>query len=120
MTYYLFLKNPLYRATILALLLPFVVFAISSVSTIYLYSFSLPISYLIISSLPILGLAVKVSIHIESDKLTIHHSVFGYSFKCQAFTILQNEKVTWVQSHKNKRIHTLFIGNKSTSLTIST
>lgn len=119
MTYYLFLRNPLYRATIISLLLPFLVFALTSVTSFSLYSFSLPLNYLLISAVPLWGILIKVNVNISADELSIVRSFLGFKFHYKSYTVLANEQITWKSSKTKESIHTLYVGERSTGLTIN-
>jgi hypothetical protein len=118
MSYYLFLKNRLYQATVIGLLLPFFVLSITSITTLSTYSFSLPLLYLLISALPIACTLIKVSINVADNKLIIARSVFDITFHHKNYVIHDNEEVTWRASTVNHRNQTLWVGQRSTGLTI--
>ena len=99
-----------YRATIISLLLPFLVFALTSVTSFSLYSFSLPLNYLLISAVPLWGMLIKVNVNISADELSIVRSFLGFKFHYKSYTVLVNEQITWKSSKTKENIHTLFVG----------
>ncbi len=116
--YYLFLKNRLFQATVVALLLPFFVFLIATISTLLFYDFSLPITYLAISSTPLLFLCIRVQLTTHQNILSVKRKLFGLTLMSKEFYFSDNETVQWQKSTVNNRQFTLFIGVRSTNINV--
>ncbi|WP_220756954.1 hypothetical protein [Shewanella colwelliana] len=87
-------------ATTLALLLPFILLSISSITNMMLYGYSVPLHWLLIAATPLLVIAYKIRITQTEDKLVINRSLFDFSLYTKSFTLKKGDVVQWCPGQK--------------------
>lgn len=117
--YNLFRKNKLYQATIVALLMPLLVFVVSTITSYNLYQISVPWIYIAISALPLLGIFIKVKILTTDTSLVVSRHFFSILLSKKHYSKTENQAISWKQSQKNKKVFTLFVGETSTGISVN-
>lgn len=110
---YLIAKYSLYRATILALSLPFLIFVIAGLKTYYLYGYELPFTYYLYSLLPLLCIFLKVSITEKQHSVIVKWYILGIRIVSSSYSKKsQDDLIQWVAFGKSKRLENTTTGVK--------
>ncbi len=119
MEYNLFRKNRLFQATIIALMMPFCIFMLSTITSYKLYEITLPWVYIVASAVPILGIFIKVKISTTDTSLVVTRHFFSILLSKRHISKTVDQTVSWKQSQKNRKVFTLFVGDTSTQITVN-
>ncbi len=110
-------KNTLMMATTLALLLPFILLCISSVTNMMLYGYGVPLSWLFLAALPLLGFAYKIQVVHTPELLYIRRYIFALPLHTKSYHLKPNDVVAWVPGRK-KGAFKLMLNKQSLGLLI--
>ncbi|MBW0298756.1 hypothetical protein B4P00_21540 [Shewanella xiamenensis] len=117
-SYYAFLKFSLFRVSVLALSFPFIFICLVYVTNTSLYDYGIPLSWIFISSIPILFFWYKIDIECNDDTVIITRSLFTIPIIKNTFKIDVNTVVQWQPSQFNKGTFKLMAGSIDLGLTI--
>lgn len=117
--YYPFKRYSLFKATVLALLLPGGITSLAGITTLLLYGYSVPATWLCLMWLPLILIAYKVSIEQSGDTLLITRSLFRLPIKSTKY-VLNGQAVRWDESPQKQGLFMLKIGEKDTGLRVDT
>lgn len=116
--YFVFNKFSLFRASVLALLLPFLIACLVSITNMLLYGYGIPYWWLVISISPAILLGYKINISSNENSLTITRGFLHFPLFTRTFPIPYNTLVSWQPLPSKKGAFRLMIGTVITGLTI--
>ncbi|BDQ68360.1 hypothetical protein NUITMVS3_25170 [Shewanella xiamenensis] len=117
-SYYAFAKFSLFRISVLTLSFPFLFICLVYVTNTSLYDYGIPLSWICISSIPILFCWYKIDIDCKDDTVIITRSLFTIPIFKHTFKMDVNTVVQWLPSQFNKGTFKLMAGEVDLGLTI--
>lgn len=117
-TYYVFQRFSLFRASVLALLCPFIIASLVFITNFNLYGYGIPLHWLLITLSPAVLLGYKVSIKSSGNAVIITRSFLAVPLLKRFFLNDKNARASWEPSQSKKRSFKLMIGPVDLGLTI--
>ncbi|SUJ09996.1 Uncharacterised protein [Shewanella morhuae] len=117
-TYYVFQRFSLFRASVLALLCPFIIASLVFITNFNLYGYGIPLHWLLITLSPVVLLGYKVSIQSSENKVIITRSLLTVPLLKRLFLKEDNARASWQPLQSKKGSFKLMIGPVDSGLTI--
>ena len=117
-SYYAFEKFSLFRASVLALSFPFIFLCLVYATNATLYNYGIPLSWILISCIPILLFWYKIDIECNNNIVIITRSLFTIPIIKRTFNIDVNTAIQWQALQFKKGTFKLMAGTIDLGLTI--
>ncbi len=115
-SYYVFNRYSLYRASVLACLLPLAMFILISLVNHNLYDYVAPFQWFVFSSIPLLFIGYKIKLQVKDNKLLISRCFFNLPLFVTQSDLCSEKAVFWERSQHKNNSFCLIVNNKKTSL----
>ncbi len=117
-SYYAFIKFSLFRVSVLALSFPFLFICLVYLTNATLYGYGIPLSWILISCIPILFFWYKIDIECNDNIVIITRSLLTIPIIKRTFKIDVNTVIQWQPSQFKKGTFKLMAGTLDLGLTI--
>ena len=117
-SYYVFFRYSLFRISVIAFTIPFVICLLITIINYNVYQYHLPYHWFLVTFIPFLFVGYKIKIRVKEQKLMIERCFINVILLKTHSALRDENSVKWIRSNDNEALYELYADGEKTGLII--